>query len=51
MLYRIEEAISGKPPDVRRVHRREHARPLLDQFHAWLTTMLETFSRAGDAHA
>ncbi|CAB3807409.1 hypothetical protein LMG27177_06329 [Paraburkholderia fynbosensis] len=47
-LYRIEEAIRGKPPDERRVHRHKHARPLLDQFHAWLTTTLETLSRKSD---
>ncbi|MFM0478880.1 IS66 family transposase, partial [Paraburkholderia strydomiana] len=47
-LYRIEETIRGKPPDERRTHRQEHARPLLDQFHAWLTTTLETLSRKSD---
>jgi hypothetical protein len=47
-LYRIEETIRGKPPDERRSHRREHARPLLDRCHAWLTTTLETLSRKSD---
>jgi hypothetical protein len=47
-LYRIEETIRGKPPDERRAHRQEHARPLLDRFHAWLTTTLETLSRKSD---
>ncbi|MBB5405160.1 hypothetical protein HDG41_007256 [Paraburkholderia sp. JPY162] len=47
-LYRIEETIRGKPPDERSAHRQEHARPLLDQFHAWLATMLETLSRKSD---
>jgi transposase len=48
VLYRIEETIQGKPPDDRRAHRQEHARPLLDRFHAWLTTTLETLSRKSD---
>jgi transposase-like protein len=47
-LYRIEETIRGKPPDERRAHRQTHARPLLDQFRAWLTTTLETLSRKSD---
>jgi transposase len=47
-LYRIEETIRGKPPDQRRAHRQEYARPLLDQFHAWLTTTLEALSRKSD---
>ncbi|BBQ02415.1 transposase (plasmid) [Burkholderia sp. SFA1] len=47
-LYRIEETIRGKPPDERRAYRQGHARPLLDEFHAWLTTMLATLSRKSD---
>jgi transposase len=47
-LYRIEETIRGKPPDQRRAYRQEHARPLLDPLHAWLTAMLETLSRKSD---
>ncbi|WP_408969411.1 IS66 family transposase [Paraburkholderia sp. BL6669N2] len=47
-LYRIEETIRGKPPDQRRAHRQAHARPLLDQFRARLTTTLETLSRKSD---
>ena len=47
-LYSVEETIRGKPPDQRRAHRQEHARPLLDQFHAWLATTLETLSRKSD---
>jgi transposase len=47
-LYRIEETIRGKPPDQRRVYRQSHARPLFDQFHAWLTKTLETLSRKSD---
>lgn len=30
-LYKIEDAIGGKPPGERRAYREEHARPLLDQ--------------------
>nr|WP_321943923.1 IS66 family transposase [Paraburkholderia tropica] len=47
-LYRIEETIRGKPPDERSAYRRQHARPLLDRFHAWLTTTLEMLSRKSD---
>lgn len=47
-LYKIEEAIRGKPPDERRAYREAHARPLLDQLHAWLTTTLETLSKKSD---
>lgn len=47
-LYKIEECIRGKPPDERQAYRQEHARPLLDQFHAWLTATLETLSKKSD---
>jgi transposase len=47
-LYKVEDAIRGKPPDERRAYREEHARPLLDQLHAWLTTTLETLSKKSD---
>jgi transposase len=47
-LYQVEELIRGKPPDERRAYRQEHARPLLDQLHAWLTATLETLSRKSD---
>ena len=47
-LYKIEDAIRGKPPDERRAYRQEHARPLLDQLHAWLTATLETLSKKSD---
>jgi len=36
-LYGIEAEIRGKPPSERRRVRQEQARPLLDDFHAWLT--------------
>ncbi|CAJ0783648.1 IS66 family transposase [Ralstonia chuxiongensis] len=47
-LYKVEEAIRGKPPDARRTYRQTHARPLLDQLHAWLSATLETLSRKSD---
>lgn len=47
-LYQVEDAIRGKPPDERHAYRQTHARPLLDQLHAWLTAMLETLSRKSD---
>lgn len=47
-LYKIEEAIRGKPPDQRRAYRQAHAKPLLDQLHAWLSEVLDTLSRKSD---
>ncbi|AOK37802.1 IS66 family transposase [Burkholderia cenocepacia] len=47
-LYRIEEAIQGKLPDERQVQRSTRAKPLLDQFHAWLSATLATLSRKSD---
>jgi hypothetical protein len=48
VLYKIEETIRGKPPDERGAHRQEHATPLLDQLHSWLTATLESLSRKSD---
>ncbi|WP_147299705.1 IS66 family transposase, partial [Cupriavidus taiwanensis] len=47
-LYKIEEQIRGKPPDVRQAYRLAQARPLLDQLHAWLSAKLGTLSRKSD---
>ncbi|NUX54846.1 IS66 family transposase [Paraburkholderia youngii] len=47
-LYKIEEAIRGKPPDERRAYRQAHAKPLLDQLHTWLGEVLDTLSRKSD---
>ncbi|MBA9859925.1 IS66 family transposase [Ralstonia insidiosa] len=47
-LYKVEEAIRGKPPDERRAYRQTHAKPLLDQLHAWLSATLQTLSRKSD---
>jgi transposase len=44
----LRKRSGASPPDQRRAHRQAHARPLLDQFHAWLTTTLETLSRKSD---
>lgn len=43
-LYVIESAVRGKPPDERRSARQHHARPLLDDFNAWLIRSLATLS-------
>lgn len=48
-LYQIEEVIRGKAPGQRRAYRQEHARPLLDQLHIWLTATLETLSKKSDS--
>lgn len=47
-LYRVKDAVRGKPPDERRAYRQAHARPLLDRLHAWLGAALETLSRKSD---
>lgn len=43
-LYAIESGIRGKPPDARLAVRQDQARPLLDDFHTWLMTVLATLS-------
>ena len=43
-LYAIESAVRGKPPNERRSMRQNHARPLLDDFNAWLVRSLATLS-------
>jgi transposase len=40
-LYAIESNLSGRPPDVRLAVRQEHAAPLTDALHAWMTDRLE----------
>lgn len=44
LLYAIEEQLRGQPPDRRQAIRQEQARPLLDDFEAWLRTRLLTLS-------
>ena len=39
-LYAVEKEIRGQPPDVRRAHRQARAGPLLDEMHAWLSSMV-----------
>ena len=47
-LYAIEEQIRGQLPDHRRRIRQAQARPLLDDFEAWLRTRLLTLSTQSD---
>ncbi len=47
-LYRIEDAIRGKDPDLRRAVRQEHSRPLIDDFFAWLEAQAARISRKSD---
>jgi transposase len=39
-LYAVEKEIRGQPPDIRRAHRQARAGPLLDELHAWLSSMV-----------
>lgn len=39
-LYAVEKEIRGQPPDVRRAHRQSRAGPLLDEMHAWLSSLV-----------
>lgn len=45
VLYGIEEAIRGKPPQERHAVRDAQARPLLDSLHAWLQETLRSLSQ------
>jgi len=47
-LYEIETDIRGRPPDERRLQRRERATPLLKDLHAWLSEMLTRVSIKSD---
>lgn len=47
-LYKIEDAIRGKDPDLRRVVRQEQSRPLVDAFFAWLSAQAARVSRKSD---
>jgi len=40
-LYAVEANLSGRPPDARLAVRQEHAAPLTDALHAWMTDRLE----------
>ncbi|WP_088279039.1 IS66 family transposase [Ideonella sp. A 288] len=39
-LYAVEKEIRGQPPDIRRAHRQARAGPLLDDLHAWLSSLV-----------
>lgn len=39
-LYAVEADIRGQPPDERRRQRQARARPLLDEMHAWLSSLV-----------
>jgi transposase len=47
-LYRIEDAIRGKDPDLRRAVRQEQSGPLIDDFFAWLEAQAARISRKSD---
>lgn len=39
-LYAVERDLRGQPPDVRRAQRQARAGPLLDELHAWLSSLV-----------
>ena len=43
-LYRIEEDVRGQPPDVRRAHRQQHARPQIDALRGVIDDALRRLS-------
>lgn len=47
-LYAIEAQIRGQPPEVRRETRQARAGPLLEDLHAWFTSMLGQVSRKSE---
>ncbi|MEJ7747001.1 MAG: IS66 family transposase [Luteimonas sp.] len=47
-LYAIEAQIRGQPPDVRSEVRRARAGPLLEDLHAWFTSMLGKVSKKSE---
>ena len=47
-FYKIEDAIRGKTPDLRRAVRQEQSRPLVDDFFAWLSAQAARLSRKSD---
>ena len=44
----VEKEIRSQPPDVRRAHRQARAGPLLDELHAWLTSMVGRVSATSE---
>ena len=47
-LYKIEDSIRGADPDGRRAVRQDLARPLVDEFFAWLSAQAARVSRKSD---
>ena len=47
-LYKVEDAIRGRPPDERRRVRQEQAKPLLDAMRTWLDDTLRRTSKRSD---
>ena len=47
-LYRVEEAISGLPPDHRRRERQQHSKPIAAALLAWAEETLRTLSRKSE---
>src|SRR3546814_18994557 len=43
-LYRIEDEVRGQPPDVRRAHRQQHARPQIDALRGVIDDALRRLS-------
>lgn len=50
-LYAIEADIRGQPPENRRLQRQARARPLLDEFHGWLSAMVGRVSAKSEIAA
>ena len=50
-LYAIEADIRGRPPDERRRQRQERALPLLEELHAWLSSMVGRVSAKSEIAA
>ena len=47
-LYKVEDAIRGSAPDLRRTVRQDLSRPLVDAFFSWLTAQAARVSRKSD---
>ena len=50
-LYRVEDTIRGRPPDLRRQARQEHSAPLMADLRAWLETTLPRLPGRSDTAA
>jgi len=50
-LYEVETDIRGQPPDERRRQRQARAGPLLEELHAWLTSMVGRVSAKSEIAA